>query len=389
MSKKIGEVLIEKGLLTRAQLDKALKAQLILGGHLGTCLIELNYVDEEAFGRTLSAASGLPYATPEHLRSLRPSVVHALSWKLVEKHRVVPIALEDKTLHVAVIDPKNLDGLASKTGFRIVPWIAPEVRVFEAMERYYDIPRRPRYITICHELDRDPRRQSATRERSEWAPAAGEPRIGVDAKAAGTKTAEDLGAEYGYGKSWREIVDGDGADPAAAPRAPVQIATASNAELATLSEALCSAAGKDDLSAAVMSWAANAAKRVMLFAVRAETASPWDWAGLELERDRAAALRFPVTSGSVFTLMLGAGHYRGAVPDELECRWFFGALQIDVPDEILLVPAYLNDRLVAILYADGGNTGRIAGSTDVFRVVMQRVGLALNVLILKMKIRSD
>jgi hypothetical protein len=42
---KLGEILIRDGVLTKRQLDIALKAQLLVGGHLGTNLIELGYVD--------------------------------------------------------------------------------------------------------------------------------------------------------------------------------------------------------------------------------------------------------------------------------------------------------------------------------------------------------
>ena len=50
MRRKVGEALIEKGLITPAQLEIALRNQLILGGHLGTCLLELGFVEEERLG---------------------------------------------------------------------------------------------------------------------------------------------------------------------------------------------------------------------------------------------------------------------------------------------------------------------------------------------------
>jgi hypothetical protein len=54
VSKRLGERLTDHGEITRAQLDKALKAQLICGGHLGTNLIELGFVDERTLVRTLA-----------------------------------------------------------------------------------------------------------------------------------------------------------------------------------------------------------------------------------------------------------------------------------------------------------------------------------------------
>src|SRR5262245_19131447 len=55
-----------------------------------------------------------------------------------------------------MIDPRNLpalDELSFAAGTRIVPWISPEARIFQVMERYYDIPRRQRYIAVCQDLD--------------------------------------------------------------------------------------------------------------------------------------------------------------------------------------------------------------------------------------------
>ena len=59
MSKQIGEALIEKGLLSRGQLEHALRLQLIFGGHLGTCLVELGYVGESALPFCVAASVGL------------------------------------------------------------------------------------------------------------------------------------------------------------------------------------------------------------------------------------------------------------------------------------------------------------------------------------------
>ena len=48
MARKLGETLVAKGLVTRQQVDQALRIQVMRGGHLGTCLIELGFTDERA-----------------------------------------------------------------------------------------------------------------------------------------------------------------------------------------------------------------------------------------------------------------------------------------------------------------------------------------------------
>src|SRR6185503_16860953 len=70
MATRLGDRLIAKGAITQKQLDQALNAQLIVGGHLGTCLIELGMIDESALGVALSEAFGVPHAPAEALQDI-------------------------------------------------------------------------------------------------------------------------------------------------------------------------------------------------------------------------------------------------------------------------------------------------------------------------------
>src|SRR5262245_56385586 len=155
-SMKLGERFIQQGLLTQAQLEAALKAQLIFGGHLGTVLLEFGHVDEHTLGKTLAKIFGVDYAPPNLFLEIPKTVIDIVPKRLVEKHHAVPFDKRDRTLAVAMIDPKDLraiDELSFATGHKIHAWVAPEARVFQVMEKYYDVPRRHRYITVCQTLD--------------------------------------------------------------------------------------------------------------------------------------------------------------------------------------------------------------------------------------------
>src|SRR5262249_55088878 len=115
------------------------------------------YLDEETLGETLASILGVPYADFETLSKVPYSVVRALPARLVEKHKVIPLKIEGKTLHLAMIDPKNLlalDEISFVTGYRLVPWLSPEVRVLQVLEKYYNMPRTQRYTTLARELSR-------------------------------------------------------------------------------------------------------------------------------------------------------------------------------------------------------------------------------------------
>src|SRR5512144_189050 len=103
MGKRIGEALIEKGVITPEQLETALKNQLIFGGHLGTCLLELECVTEEQLGSALAEVVGAPHASPAMLKRIPESVLRALPKRLVAEHLAVPIGLKDHLLHVAMV----------------------------------------------------------------------------------------------------------------------------------------------------------------------------------------------------------------------------------------------------------------------------------------------
>jgi hypothetical protein len=395
MSKRIGIALIEKRLITKEQLTRALQAQLIFGGHLGTNLIEMGFLDEDALGQTLSELHGLPYADAERLRGVHPSVIHAFSRELAEKHHALPIELDDKTLHLAAIDPKMFGDLSSTTGFKIVPWIAPEVRVFEALERYYGIPRRPRYIGICKELDKlILPRSDANGEKS--GPEIDSGSINPEAVEKSGPTMDALGVEFGYGRCWTEVageiaaLDMPSPDRASSNSVATEAAPAQGESTALdeLSDHLCASENKEHIGRAVLDHVAQSMPRALLFSVKGNTARLWDWRGLKLGSERAAGLRFPVTTGSVFTLLLGNTHYRGPVPEDAGCRCFYGTLGVEVPAEVLLSPIYLNDRLVAVFYGDTGSGNSLGGETGDYLRLARKISLSLSMLLLKMKLRQ-
>src|SRR5262245_14040100 len=104
MSRRLGEILIARGRLTAAQLHQALTAQLVFGGHLGTSLLEMGLIDEQTLGETLSHISGAGYADFDTLSRVPYAVVRSLPAGLVQKHKVIPLRLEGRVLHLAMID---------------------------------------------------------------------------------------------------------------------------------------------------------------------------------------------------------------------------------------------------------------------------------------------
>jgi len=395
MSKKLGEILVGQGIITQPQLEEALQVQLISGGHLGTSLIDLGYVDEQALGEALAQTHRLPYVTAEALQNIPREAIRALSGSLAEKHQAVPIGLEETKLHLAVAAPSTLGTLSSSTGLRIAPSVAHEVRIVEALERYYGIARRPRFVRLGRKLDeqlvRRPREVAASARVPVVVPTPlpqPEPEVGPD-------------ESHGYGTDWREVAkqlrleedeprSAEETPPVTERRVPAAAtANAGSRRIEDVLDRMCRADVKEELSAAVLDFTDRKMKTSILFVVRSRFARIWDGRGLSLPDGSLRHLKWPVTVGSIFTLLLGNRYYRGAVDGSVApIRQFYDILRLEIPLEVLLYPIYLNDMLVAILYCDNGPDQPIEAETDDYLKLGEKLPLALNLLLMKMKIRT-
>ena len=364
---RLGEALVQKGFITEEQLQETLKAQLIYGGHLGTCLIEFGYVKESQLGRVLAETFKVGYASVEMFQNIDAQVIQTISKKVVERCHVIPFGLDDKLLQVAMIDPQSvaaIDEIAAFTGYKIMPWVAPEARIFQAMERYYDIPRRQRYITVCRDLDRKtlagpehPRRPPAISDPP-WQ--ANLPDISSqvpDRPAHGPETLaeENTGVEPVY-------------------------------DLAGVSRCLCGAEKMESVADTILDYATRSMARSILFVVKSNSATVWASRGFpKLEQDGENPT-FPVGPDGIFGLALGKDDYRGPVPDDPRFQSFYKVLGVDIPSEILIFPLYLDDRLVAVFYGEGGGGILLDVDNQEYRRLAQLTTLSMNLVVIKKKI---
>src|SRR5690349_21441725 len=146
---RLGEMLMRDGRLTEAQLAQALAFQARDGGRLGTVLVEHGFIDLEALTVYLGLELGIPIATGAMLERAKRAAVRLLQPAHAFKHKCVPLVVQDRQLIAAIEDPHdfaNLDSLAQITGYRVLPRVAPEVRLYYYIERYYGVPRPQRFV---------------------------------------------------------------------------------------------------------------------------------------------------------------------------------------------------------------------------------------------------
>ena len=146
---KLGEMLVRDGRLNEEQLDAALKYQARDGGRLGTVLVEHGFVDLEALTVYLGLELGIPIATGAMLERAKRAAVRLLQPAQAFKHKCVPLVVQDRQLIAAIEDPHDfatLEALNSITGYRVLPRVAPEVRIYYYIERYFGVPRPVRFV---------------------------------------------------------------------------------------------------------------------------------------------------------------------------------------------------------------------------------------------------
>jgi hypothetical protein len=146
---KLGEMLVRDGRLTEAQLVSALNYQARDGGRLGTVLVEHGMVDLEALTVYLGLELGIPIATGAMLERAKRAAVRLLQPSQAFKHRCVPLVVQDRQLIAAIEDPHDfatLEAMASVTGYRVLPRVAPELRIYYYIERYYGVARPARFL---------------------------------------------------------------------------------------------------------------------------------------------------------------------------------------------------------------------------------------------------
>lgn len=144
---RLGEMLLEAGLIDQFQLESALSMQRNLGGRIGSALVKLGYLPEETIMEFLESQETYSRVSLQDLE-VPESLMALLSLERMLELMVIPIELRkignEKSLRVAMTDPTNLkliDDLQFATGCKIIPVLAAEDEIGQAIQN--NIPKEP------------------------------------------------------------------------------------------------------------------------------------------------------------------------------------------------------------------------------------------------------
>jgi type IV pilus assembly protein PilB len=146
MKKRLGDILLARGLVDAMQLQSALAYQRKWGVALGQVVVDQRFCTAEAVLSALAAQSGVE-AVDLDAQPLDPTLTRLIPLKVAEGHRVVPLRLEgqgprrDTVLVVALPAPASLatlDVVKSVSGkARVVPLLATDAALGRAIGRLY------------------------------------------------------------------------------------------------------------------------------------------------------------------------------------------------------------------------------------------------------------
>ncbi len=359
------DMLLEAGLITQKQSDDALRNRVVYGGRIGTSLIELGFVEEEVLARFLGRKLAVPYVSPEQLLQIPPDVICLLPEKLAIKYKAIPLSLESKRLNLVMADPSDLkaiDDIAFITGFFVRPYIAPEVRLVEALGKYYQLPIDDRYRLI---IDRIAVRQAA-RKLAGATPTLPQAATATPATPAPPVEEELEEAEILEDDAWERMIESFSSD--------------------TVSQALAAAEDREEIAEVLVGYLAEEFDRGGLFLVRNGTAS--GWRGVRKKEPLAdfRMVNIPLSRPSVLkTVAEGKSFYLGPVAaNALNDRMLQG-MGGGWPDRVLVMPLVVAGRVVGLLYAEGGKK-QLGERVDEIRKLLIKAALAFEILICREKI---
>ena len=385
MAEKLGELLIKKNLLTQAQLEAALQAQVIFGGKLGTVLIEMGLITEDILAEILGQLINIPCAKPGQLQNIPDNVIKIISPEQAEKHKVMPVSVIGKKLTLAMADPRNLqsiDEISFRTGYIVMPILALEVRLVFALENYYGVKRTMRYIAPPKQV-REELNQLHVLETA-------------DSPVEARDTDEELGtlgSEHIYEK------------PAAEPAQPVAAAEVLEDEieelddddlieeledeeitLATTAQTLIGITDRNDVADAVIAYLGANYTRAALFMVVAGQVTGWRSAKEGQPIPGFEQFQLPLSEPSVLkTAVESNSFFLGPVPQSganLALTTFLGK---PAPQSALLMPMSMLGRVVGLIYVDDPKADLSEAVVDVQQLSSKAL-MAFEILILHNKI---
>ncbi|MFH1407224.1 MAG: hypothetical protein ABIH01_04420 [Candidatus Omnitrophota bacterium] len=139
VSKQLGKLLVERGVINPEQLQEALKIQGQTGGLIGNILVARGYSSEEAIAQALTTQYGFPYL-PLNNYEIDGPVIRLVPEYVAKQYCLIPVDRIGSSLTIAVADPLNVEAIEDiefMTRLKVQVFISTASQIKEAITRYY------------------------------------------------------------------------------------------------------------------------------------------------------------------------------------------------------------------------------------------------------------
>ncbi|MBD3264956.1 MAG: hypothetical protein GF375_07615 [Candidatus Omnitrophica bacterium] len=110
VDKLLGQILVERGMLSNTQLKEVLENQETAGGLIGDIIVKLGFAKEEDIAHCLSIQYGFTFLPLENYE-ISLSIATLISEHLCSHYCLIPIDKIDNTLTVAMANPLNIQAI--------------------------------------------------------------------------------------------------------------------------------------------------------------------------------------------------------------------------------------------------------------------------------------
>lgn len=137
--KQLGELLLEKGIIDKAQLEKALKLQKEKGGLIGQIFVMLGYAKEEEIARALTVQYGFPYLPLENYE-INAEAIKLIPKNVARQYNLIAIDKISDLLTIAMSNPLNIQAVEDielATKCKVQVFVSTMTDINNAIDKYY------------------------------------------------------------------------------------------------------------------------------------------------------------------------------------------------------------------------------------------------------------
>jgi len=141
MALRLGEILVEKKIITPQELDLAINEQQKTKKLLGEILVSMGFITERRLLQILAEQQGIPFLELKDI-SIDEKVIKAVPAKFIWHYKIMPIKIADNVLTIAMSNPFDawpIDDLEAHLGLRVEKALAVSADITEAARKYYGV----------------------------------------------------------------------------------------------------------------------------------------------------------------------------------------------------------------------------------------------------------